>query len=88
MSSEGAGAGDGTGTAAGQWIIAKSRFVESASARASASIAPALIAASAMALAFVIAITVPSIGIWSLLVLIPAGVLEGRFAQRHRKQPA
>jgi hypothetical protein len=32
-----------------------------------------------MALAFVIAITVSSIGIWSPLVLIPAGFLENRF---------
>jgi uncharacterized membrane protein len=73
--------------AASQWIIVRSPNVEPQAAQAEATIVPALITTVAMALALVIAVAVPQIGIWALLLLVVGGFIEDVYLRRRKRPP-
>ena len=73
-----------------QWIIMANPELQAESVRGTLTVVPAATATVVIAVALVIAVTVPSIGLWSLLLLFAAKMVD-RFMRRVRgatEQPA
>jgi uncharacterized membrane protein len=62
----------------GQWIIIRTPKLQAETVRGTMSFIPAANAAVGMTAALILAVAVPSVGLWALLVNIPAGLLEKR----------
>jgi uncharacterized membrane protein len=62
--------------AAELWVLSHPRTL--------AALVPALVPATAMAVALVVAVTVPAIGLWSLTLLLPTGIIADRLGRRLR----
>jgi TMEM175 potassium channel family protein len=56
-------------------IIIRSPTMQSAIAPATNSLVPSVITTLAMTLALIVAVTIPAIGLWALLLLVPAGFI-------------
>jgi uncharacterized membrane protein len=68
-----------------QWAIVRSPDLQEAGHRGEATIDGALILSVLMGLAFVVAVAVPSIGLWALLVLLASRPLEHLLVRRRRR---
>jgi uncharacterized membrane protein len=67
--------------AVSQWLILRSGRSRAPDEDRRGAPVPALVMTGAMALAFILAVTIPGVGAWALLLLIPAGVAQGRFVR-------
>jgi uncharacterized membrane protein len=65
--------------AVSHWLIVRSGL-----SREGVTVGPALVMTGAMALAFVLAATIPGVGAWALLLLIPAWFAQGRMLRQRR----
>ncbi len=59
-----------------EWIITRAPELQAADIRGTLSVIPAAVTTAVLGLALALAVTVPAIGLWSLLLLIPVGVSE------------
>jgi uncharacterized membrane protein len=59
-----------------QWIITRTPALQAPDVRGSLTIIPTAVSAVAMCLALIVAVTVPVIGIWSLLILAASSFVE------------
>ena len=66
-----------------QVLIARTPELQLESVRGTLSLVGAVVPSITMVVAFVLAITVPGVGVWALLLLVPTGFIEGRIT-RHR----
>ncbi len=71
-----------------QWVIVRWPALQEEDGRGSATLLPALVLAALMTLAFVVVITVPSIGLWALLLLALTRPLDALLRGRRRTVPA
>lgn len=67
-----------------QWIAIRTPSIQAPDVRGTLSIAPGLSATLALLVVLVIVVVLPDVGLWALLLLIPAGWIGGRFAGRIR----
>jgi len=74
--------------AAMRWVIVDRDLGADLLPRGRRSMLPSLITPSAMAIALILALTVPAVGGWALLLLFPAGNLEGRLSRSERERSA
>jgi uncharacterized membrane protein len=65
-----------------RWLIARAGLSPSAGT----SLTPAVVITGAMALALILAVAVPGVGAWALLLLIPAGIAQGRILRVARSR--
>ncbi len=65
--------------AVSHWLILRSGLSDEG-----VTLAPALVMTGAMALAFLLAVAIPGVGAWALLLLIPAGFAQGRILRGRR----
>ncbi len=69
-------------TLGAQWLIVRSPELQAEAVRGTLSVTAVAITAVAMAVAFLIAIALPSVGLWALLALVPIGVVRRILARR------
>ena len=67
-----------------QWIAIRNPELQTPEAKGTMTIHPAVTSTIAMFAALVIVITIPNVGLWSLLLLFPAGIIGDRLARRAR----
>ena len=67
-----------------QWIAIRTPSIQAPEVRGTLSIAPGLSATTTLLVVLVIVIVLPDVGLWALLLLIPAGWIGGHFAGRIR----
>jgi uncharacterized membrane protein len=67
---------------AGEWIIVAHPDLQTADSRGTVSLRPVAALVISMTAAFVIAVTVPAIGLWALLLLVVSGPIERWIAHR------
>jgi uncharacterized membrane protein len=65
-----------------EWIVTRSPELQEESARGSMIVHPAVVSTITIAVALVLAATIPSVGLYAMLLLIPAGWIEGRITRR------
>lgn len=71
-----------------QWVIVRWPALQEEEGRGSATLVPTVVGATLMTLAFVVVVTVPSIGLWALLLLALSRPLEALLRGRPRTLPA
>ncbi len=71
-----------------QWAIVRWPMLQDEEGRGTATLVPALATTMLMILAFIVVITVPSIGLWALLLLVLSRPLETVMRGRRRTLPA
>lgn len=72
-----------------QWIAVRTPSIQAEEVRGTLTITPGLAATAALALAWVVVIVLPSVGLWALLLLLPAGWLGAYLDRRNRaRRPA
>ena len=71
-----------------QWVIVRWPALQDEEGRGSATLFPALVYTVLLILAFVVVITVPSIGLWALLLLVLSRPLDALLRGRRRTRPA
>jgi uncharacterized membrane protein len=77
-----------TGAALGQqWLIAGSTGLHSAGQTPGSSVLSGVVAAVSIAVALVLAVSVPRIGLWSLLLLLVGNVVERAVTSRRKPAP-
>lgn len=59
-----------------QWIITRTPSLQAPAVRGRLTVIPAAVSAIAMCLALIVAVTVPVIGIWALLILVGSSFVE------------
>jgi uncharacterized membrane protein len=68
-----------------QWILVRSPALQAPDVRGTIRLTAAAIGTAAMSAALILALAVPAVGVWWLLLLVPSGLLEKQLIRRYRR---
>jgi uncharacterized membrane protein len=66
------------------WVASRTPSIQAEDVRGTLSLLPSVVATLTMAVALVIAVVLPAVGLWSILLLLVTGPIEARYSRRKR----
>jgi len=65
-----------------QWLVVRSPDLQVESVRGTLTFLPSVVAAGTMLVALILAVAIPAVGLYALLLLVPSGLVEGAISRR------